>query len=289
MVSLANGKCPVVVPRLKSFGRGRRRSPAAARPAVRSRRPRDARRGAGRARSGAGRRAATGRDRPERELARGRSHELPRARDPASAGARTRMTPAEQRASDGIGSRILSGLAWKAGSQITLQITRMAVALVLARLLAPHDWGLAAMVLVFSGFVVVFTDNALGTALIQRRDLRAGDRSTVFWVSAGVGLVLTLAGIALRRPSGRLLRRAGRALAVRGALGRVPRQRSRHDPDGAARARDGVPAARAAPDRGHARRRGRRNHDRRRSTAAPGRSSASCSPRRASRRSSCGC
>ena len=50
------------------------------------------------------------------------------------------------------------------------------------------------MVLVFSGFVVVFTDNALGTALIQRRDLLAGDRSTVFWVSAGVGLVLVLAG-----------------------------------------------------------------------------------------------
>jgi O-antigen/teichoic acid export membrane protein len=107
------------------------------------------------------------------------------------------MTPDEQRrASDGIGSRILSGLAWKAGSQIVLQITRMTVALILARLLSPHDWGLAAMVLVFSGFVVVFTDNALGTALIQRRDLRPGDRSTVFWVSAGVGLVLALVGMA---------------------------------------------------------------------------------------------
>ncbi len=110
------------------------------------------------------------------------------------------MTPDEQRASDGIGSRILSGLAWKAGSQITLQITRMVVALVLARLLSPDDWGLAAMVLVFSGFVVVFTDNALGTALIQRRELRSGDRSTVFWVSAGVGLVLALAGIAFAGP-----------------------------------------------------------------------------------------
>ena len=49
----------------------------------------------------------------------------------------------------------------------------MVVALVLARLLAPHDWGLAAMVLVFSGFVIVFTDSALGSALIQRRELRA--------------------------------------------------------------------------------------------------------------------
>ena len=61
----------------------------------------------------------------------------------------------------------------------------MVVALLLARMLTPHDWGLAAMVLVFSGFVVVFTDNALGTALIQRRDLSEDDRSTVFWLSAG--------------------------------------------------------------------------------------------------------
>jgi PST family polysaccharide transporter len=104
---------------------------------------------------------------------------------------------------DSIGSRIRSGLAWKAGSQVVLQISRMVVALVLARMLAPHDWGLAAMVLVVSGFVVVFTDSALGTALIQRKELLPGDRSTVFWTSAGVGLVLMLGGIALAGPVAR--------------------------------------------------------------------------------------
>ena len=104
---------------------------------------------------------------------------------------------------DTIGSRIRSGLAWKAGSQALLQISRMVVALILARLLTPHDWGLAAMVMVFSGLVVVFTDNALGTALIQRRELHPGDRSTVFWMSAGVGLLLALTGIALSGPLAR--------------------------------------------------------------------------------------
>ncbi len=99
-----------------------------------------------------------------------------------------------------IGSRIRSGVAWKAASQIILQLSRMVVALVLARLLAPGDWGLAAMVLVFSGFVVVITDNAFGTALIQRRKLHKGDRSTVFWISAGGGLALALAGISLSSP-----------------------------------------------------------------------------------------
>ena len=83
-----------------------------------------------------------------------------------------------------------SGIAWKAASQVTLQVSRMVVALVLARLLAPHDWGLAAMVFAFPGFVVVFTDNAFGTALIQRRDAASRrTESTVFWISAGIGLV----------------------------------------------------------------------------------------------------
>jgi O-antigen/teichoic acid export membrane protein len=99
-----------------------------------------------------------------------------------------------------IGSRIRTGLAWKAGSQVTLQISRMVVALILARLLAPHEWGLAAMVLLFSSFVIVFTDSALGTALIQRRELNEEDRSTVFWTSAGIGLLLLGGGVALSGP-----------------------------------------------------------------------------------------
>jgi PST family polysaccharide transporter len=108
------------------------------------------------------------------------------------------VTPAQR--TDSISNRILSGVAWKAASQVTLQIARMVVALVLARLLSPHDWGLAAMVLVFSGIVVVFTDSALGTALIQRRDLREEDRSSVFWFTTGIGAVLAVGGMLLAAP-----------------------------------------------------------------------------------------
>jgi O-antigen/teichoic acid export membrane protein len=97
---------------------------------------------------------------------------------------------------DSVGTRILSGIAWKAASQVTVQVTRIVVALVLARLLTPQDWGLAAMVIAFAGFAVAFTDNAFGTALIQRRHLVDEDKSTVFWVSAALGLGLAAVGIA---------------------------------------------------------------------------------------------
>lgn len=104
---------------------------------------------------------------------------------------------------DSISSRIRSGVAWKLGSQLILQVSRMAVALILARLLTPDDWGLAAMVIVFSGVVIVFAESALGIALIQRRSIDEDDRSTVFWTSAAIGLALMLAGFGLAEPLAR--------------------------------------------------------------------------------------
>jgi O-antigen/teichoic acid export membrane protein len=97
-------------------------------------------------------------------------------------------------------SRVLRGLAWKAFSTGFRQLSRIAVAVILARLLTPHDYGVAAMVLVFSALVIVFSDLALGAALVQRRELTERDRSTVFWTSTAIGLAFMLAGIALSWP-----------------------------------------------------------------------------------------
>ena len=96
--------------------------------------------------------------------------------------------------------RILSGLAWKVASQIFRQLARVAVVVVLARLLTPAEYGLAAMVLVFSSLVLIFTDLALGAALVQRETLTERDRSTVFWTSVAAGVGFTALGIALSWP-----------------------------------------------------------------------------------------
>ena len=97
-------------------------------------------------------------------------------------------------------ARVMHGLAWKAVSQVFRQLWRLAVAVILARLLAPHDYGVAAMVLVFSSLVIIFADVALGAALVQRRSLSELERSTVFWTSAFIGLVFTVVGVAVSGP-----------------------------------------------------------------------------------------
>lgn len=101
---------------------------------------------------------------------------------------------------DSIQNRVLSGIGWKVGSTAGLQLSRAVTALLLARLLSPHDYGVAGMVLVASGLVLVFADLAFGSALIQREQLTEVDRSTIFWANIAGGLLFTLAGFALAGP-----------------------------------------------------------------------------------------
>jgi O-antigen/teichoic acid export membrane protein len=97
-------------------------------------------------------------------------------------------------------TRVLSGLRWVVASSAILQITRAVVAIVLARMLSPSDYGIAVLVLVFASLVLVFSDLALGAAVVQREVLTDDDRSTAFWVSVGAGLVFMSAGLALAGP-----------------------------------------------------------------------------------------
>src|SRR4051794_12715359 len=90
--------------------------------------------------------------------------------------------------------QVLRGLGWKLVSQIAIQGTRLVVAITLARLLTPHEFGLAAMALVLTAFVVPFADMGLGSALVQRRTIDETDRSTVFWASVAAGFTLSLLG-----------------------------------------------------------------------------------------------
>jgi O-antigen/teichoic acid export membrane protein len=99
--------------------------------------------------------------------------------------------------SEELSGYVVRGLGWKFVSQIATQGTRLVVGITLARLLTPHQFGLAAMALVISAFVIPFADMGLGAALVQRRVLEPGDRSTVFWASVAAGVLLSITGAAV--------------------------------------------------------------------------------------------
>jgi O-antigen/teichoic acid export membrane protein len=100
----------------------------------------------------------------------------------------------------GLRSRLLAGAGWKLLGQVTLQIVRVAVAVALARLLTPREYGLAGMAFAAAALAGPFASLALGSALVQRPRLDERDRSTVFWVNVGAGAALTAIGVVLAAP-----------------------------------------------------------------------------------------
>ena len=88
---------------------------------------------------------------------------------------------ASSSASRSLASRVRQGVQWKIVSQGTSLILQLATTVVLARLLSPEEFGLAAMVLVFRRLLFLFSDFAFTPALVQRRHLTDKDRSTAFY------------------------------------------------------------------------------------------------------------
>ena len=78
---------------------------------------------------------------------------------------------------------IISSLIWKFMERMGIQGTQFVVSIVLARLLAPDDFGLIALVMAVIAIANVFVQSGLGTALIQKKDADDTDFSSVFHAS----------------------------------------------------------------------------------------------------------
>jgi O-antigen/teichoic acid export membrane protein len=72
------------------------------------------------------------------------------------------------------------------------------VAIILARLLAPEDFGIVALLTFFSSLSIVVVQGGLSAAIIQRRETSAEEEGAVFWcnLAASAALALVLLAIA---------------------------------------------------------------------------------------------
>src|SRR5947207_2467028 len=69
---------------------------------------------------------------------------------------------------------------------------QLAATMVLARLLAPADFGLVAIVTTFSLLLMNFGSNGFTEAVVQREEIDHNLASNLFWINVGLGLVLTI-------------------------------------------------------------------------------------------------
>ena len=87
-------------------------------------------------------------------------------------------------------SSVITSLIWKFLERIGTQGVQFVVAIVLARLLSPADFGLIALVTVFVTIANVFVQSGLNTALIQKKNADNLDFSTVFYSCVALAVVL---------------------------------------------------------------------------------------------------
>lgn len=94
----------------------------------------------------------------------------------------------------------VTSLLWKVMERGGNAVVQMAVQVVMARLLAPEQFGALAVMLVFVSLGNVIVQSGLNTALIQSPEADDADFSTVFWMSFAVSVAL-YAAIFLAAPS----------------------------------------------------------------------------------------
>lgn len=85
------------------------------------------------------------------------------------------------------GGPVGRAVRWATLSQVIRQFVQLTTVVVLARTLTPSDFGLVTVALVVIGFLTLFRDLSLGSAVIQRAEISHVLLSSMFWVAVGTG------------------------------------------------------------------------------------------------------
>lgn len=78
---------------------------------------------------------------------------------------------------------MISGLFWKVLEQCGSQGVQFVVALILARLMTPTEYGTISLITIFITIANTFVQSGFATALVQGKDIKEEDYSSVFWIS----------------------------------------------------------------------------------------------------------
>ena len=82
------------------------------------------------------------------------------------------------------------GLYWGFLSSSAMQLLNLVIGIFLARLLSPEEYGIVAMLAIFTLIAGNLQDSGFSVALINIKDIKHNDYNAVFWFNTGVSLLL---------------------------------------------------------------------------------------------------
>lgn len=83
-----------------------------------------------------------------------------------------------------------SAFFWKLLERFGVQGIQFILQIVLARLLSPEHYGVLSIMIIFTSLANVFIQTGFNTALIQNKDVKEEDYSSVFWVTLGIAAIM---------------------------------------------------------------------------------------------------
>ena len=92
---------------------------------------------------------------------------------------------------------LIRGIAWTGGAKWLTQIISWVATPIIASLLNPGDYGVAAMAMVYVGLVQLVTEFGIGTAIVQRRELGDDQVARLGGISVLLGAFFAAVSIAL--------------------------------------------------------------------------------------------
>ena len=88
--------------------------------------------------------------------------------------------------------KVILSLIYKFVERIIVKGLGLVISIILARLLAPEQFGLIAIILVFIDLSQTFVQGGLNSSLVQNKDTNIDDYSTVFFTSTAIAVFLIM-------------------------------------------------------------------------------------------------
>lgn len=92
--------------------------------------------------------------------------------------------------SESLKHQAIKGVVWSAVERFSVQGIQFVLSIIIARLVAPSEYGLIAMLGIFLAIAQTFIDSGFSNALIQKKDRTEIDYSTVFYFNLVIAIIV---------------------------------------------------------------------------------------------------
>ena len=86
----------------------------------------------------------------------------------------------------------VKALSWNVGGNIVGKLFAFIISILLARILSPEEFGLMAIVMIFSMIVGLFTDFGFASAIIHHKDVSKTDLASIFYLNVFIGMFFAI-------------------------------------------------------------------------------------------------